>query len=150
MEERPDHPSEPTEDELRSMLEEREEVQAAEQNRLGSKVTRVSLVIFAVAAITFFSFRENREAVADIFREPDPEPLHLPGLADFPEDDGSVESQLLRNASGIDPSALGAPGGKIVTKEDIEFASELLNFGTLPKKHDETPPQEKEKKKPED
>lgn len=134
----------PSEAELRAMLEAREQVQASAQSRLAGIGTRILAISFAVLAIGFFSFRDNREAVASMFLEAasDPQP---PSPATKPADaQESVEDLLLRTSNGIDAKSLGSTEGKVITKEDIAFATELLNFGQTPSPRKE-PPAEKAK-----
>ena len=126
------------------MLEAREQVQASAQSRLAGVGTRILAISFAVLAIGFFCFRDTREAVVSIFQEAasDPEPPARPAKpADAQE---SVEDLLLRTSNGIDAKSLGSSEGKIITKEDIAFATQLLNFGQTPPPR-EAPPAEKAK-----
>jgi hypothetical protein len=144
--ETPEQPAEPSEEELRAMLEKREQVQATQQHRLARIGTRFLMVVFAAAAIAFFSSSENREAAASMFREPEPAPAPPPKPA-MPAKSGgapeTVEEQLIRGAT--DATTLSSPDGKMISKEDIGLAVEILNFMQGPPPREEPPAEEKAK-----
>lgn len=142
------------------MLEAREQVQATEQHRLAGIGTRVFAIIFAALAIGFFSSSDTREAVASMFREPpsqaNPPPRSLPelGLLEAtPAPAGEQESaseELIRTANTasagpmFNPEGIN-PDGKIISKEDIGFAMQLLNFAQGPPPQEARPAAEKAK-----
>ncbi|MEK7950988.1 hypothetical protein [Luteolibacter soli] len=145
-------PTDPSEEELRAILERREQVLAMQQHNLGRIVTRVVVALIALALIGFFSSSENREIVASLFREPAPEPVLPPAPPRLPTDVGlgpapakpaagqveSASDELLRTATNASAGPLISPesissDGKIISKEDIGFASELLNFAEGPR-----------------
>ncbi|HEY1121415.1 MAG TPA: hypothetical protein VGE67_07425 [Haloferula sp.] len=146
------------------MLENREKVQATEQHRLAGIGTRIVAGVVAALVIGFFSFSDNREAVASMFREPAPEaetgpqPRALPSLEllDAPAKSAggqeSASEELTRTANTVTagplltPEGL-APGGKVVSKEDIGFAMQLLNFAQGPPTQEAPKPAEKAKEK---
>jgi hypothetical protein len=147
--ETPDPPAEPSEEELRAMLEAREQVHATTQHQLARIGTRVLVAGLAALAIGFFSFSDNREAVASMFREPAPEPARPPQPAPAPAKpaDGQVSAadELTRAANDMTSNPLALPSdGKIIHKEDIGFAMELLNFAQGPPTQ-QAPPAEKAK-----
>ena len=121
------------------MLEEREQVQATARHRLARIGTRILAVGLAGLAIGFFSFSDNREAVASLFREPAPEPAPPPQVAKPPGAHESVEDELIRTANNVNAGPLASPDGKAISKEDIGFAMELLNFAQGPRPREETP-----------
>jgi len=130
------------------MLEEREQVQATTQHQLARIGTRVLAAGLAALAIGFFSFSDNREAVASMFREPAPEPARPPQQsAPAKPADGqlSAADELTRAANDMTSNPLALPSdGKIIHKEDIGFAMELLNFAQGPPTQ-QAPPAEKAK-----
>ena len=126
------------------MLEEREQVQAASRHRLARICTLILTVGFAVLALAFFSSSDNRDAVASLFREPAPEPPPRPQPVKPAGAQESVEDELKRTAHDVIAGPLASPDGKVISKEDIGFAMELLNFAQGPPSHEE-PPAEKAK-----
>jgi hypothetical protein len=134
------------------MLEAREQVQAKAQNRLAGIGTRIFVIGFAVLTIGFFSFSDNREAVVSMFREPatepTPPPKPAPALAPAKPAAGqeSPSDELVRTANDVTAGPLALPSdGKIIHKEDIGFAMELLNFTQGPRTQ-EAPQAEKKDK----
>ena len=133
------------------MLEAREQVQATTQHRLARIGTRILAVGFAAVVIGFFSFSDNREAVASMFREaasepaPPPQPQAAPGKpADGPE---SAADELIRATNQVNANPLALPqDGKVVSKEDIGFVMQMLNFAQGPP-NQEAPPAEKTKER---
>ena len=112
-------------------------------------------------AIVFFSFGDNRELVASLLREAEPgadapaRPEPAPQLATPTAKPGGkqegVSEELTRTANNITAGPLLtpegiAPDGKLVSKEDIGFAMQLLNFAQGPPTQ-EAPPPEKAKEK---
>ncbi|MCW1923787.1 hypothetical protein OKA05_14565 [Luteolibacter arcticus] len=151
MEEAPEQPAEPSEGELRAILDERERVRAAARQRVAGRTTRIIAAVIAVVVIALVSPSENREIVASLFREPDPEPSAAPQVEPAkplePGEQESIEDQLTNSAS-IDAKSMVSPDGKIVTKADIGLAMELLNFMQVaPKRED--PPATKSEPQPE-
>jgi len=144
------------------MLERREQVQATQQHRLAGIGTRIVAASLAALIIGFFSFSDNREAVASMFREPAPEaappPQASPALellqAAAKPPTGRQESaseELARTANNVTAGPLLtpegiSPDGKLVSKEDISFAVQLLNFAQGPPTQ-QAPPAEKAKDK---
>lgn len=144
------------------MLETREQVQAKEQHRLAGIGSRVFAITFAALAIGFFSFSSNREAVASMFREAAPEaappPRSLPSLelldatATPAGQQESASNELIRAANNASAGPMFTPeginpDGKIISKEDIGFAMQLLNFGNAPPAREAPRPAEKAKDK---
>ena len=153
MAETPDQPAEPAEEDLQTMLEAREQVQATSQHRLARTGTRILAVAFAALVIGFFSFSDNREAVASMFREPAAEPAPRPQpqaqALPFNPADGreSPADELIRATNEVNANPLGLPAdGKVVSKEDIGFVMQLLNFAQGPP-NQEAPPAKKAKDK---
>lgn len=147
MAETPDQPVEPSEDELRAMLEAREQVQATAQKRLAGIGSRILVIGFAVLALGFFSFSDNREAVASILREvtsePAPAPQPIPAKPVGGQE--SVSDELIRTANAVNAGPLALPAdGKVIGQEDIGFALELLNFTQGPPTQ-EAPAEKKDK-----
>jgi hypothetical protein len=134
------------------MLEEREQVQATVQHGLARVGTRILAVGFAVLAIGFFSFSDNREAVASMFREAPSEPAPPakppPTPAKPAPGQESAADELIRTANDVTAGPLAAPvspDGKVVSKEDIGFAMELLNFTQGPRTQEAPRAEKKEK-----
>ena len=143
------------------MLDAREQLKTSEQHRLAGVATRIAAGAFAVIAIVFFSFGDNRELVTALFSELDPNadapprPQPAPQLAlPTAKPAGTQESaseELTRAANNVTAGPLLtpegiAPDGKLVSKEDIGFAMQLLNFAQGPR-NQEAPPPEKAKDK---
>jgi hypothetical protein len=137
--ETPDQPAEPSEEELRAMLEEREQVQATARRQLAGIGTRILAVGLAALVIGFFSFSDNREAVASMFREAAPDPAPPPPAAKPAGVQESVADELIRTANDVTAGPLASPDGKAISKEDIGFAMELLNFAQGPPPREEAP-----------
>jgi len=134
------------------MLEAREQVQAKAQNQLAGLGSRILLIGFAILTIGFFSFSDTRDAVASMFRdpasEPTPPPRPVPALAAAKPaaNQESASDELTRAANNVNAGPLALPAdGKIITKEDIGFAMELLNFAQGPRTQ-ESPAAEKKDK----
>lgn len=144
---RPNQHSEPSEDELRAMLEEREQAQTADRRRLARICTCILAVIFAALAVAALSSADFREAVTQLFREPASEASPRPQPVKPPGAQESVEDELKRTANDVTAGPLVSPDGKVISKEDIGFAMELLNFAQGPPSHQE-PPAEKARKDP--
>lgn len=145
-----DQPAGPSEDDLQSMLEAREQVKAAARNRLSGIGTRIVVIGFAVLTIGFFSFSDTREAVASMFREPASEPTPPPQPAPAPAKpipgQESASDELVRTANAVNAGPLALPAdGKIISKEDIGFAMELLNFTQGPRTQEAPKAEKKEK-----
>jgi hypothetical protein len=149
--ETPDQPAEPSDEELRTMLEAREQVHATTQHQLARIGTRILAVTIVALLIGFFSFSDNREAVASMFREaaaePEPAPPRQPQVAPANPGGGpeSAADELIRATNQVNASPLALPAdGKVVSKEDIGFVMQLLNFAQGPP-NQEAPPAEKPK-----
>ena len=133
------------------MLEAREQVQAKAQNRLAGIGTRIFVIGFAVLTIGFFSFSDTREAVLSMFEpapEPTPSPQPAPALIPAKPAAGqeSASDELTRAANNVTAGPLALPSdGKIIHKEDIGFAMELLNFTQGPRVQEAQQPEKKDK-----
>ena len=143
------------------MLDAREQAKTFEQHRLAGIGTRIAAGAFAVIAIGFFSFGDNREFVASLLREAEPgadAPPRPESAPQFPTstakprgEQESASEELTRTANNVSAGPLLtpegiAPDGKLVSKEDIGFAMQLLNFAQGPRTQ-EAPPPEKAKEK---
>jgi hypothetical protein len=147
--ETPDSPAESPEEDLRTMLEAREQVQATTQHQLARIGTRILAVTFAALVIGFFSFSDNREAVASMFREatsePTPPPQARAAPANMADGQESVADELIRATNDVNAGPLALPqDGKVVSKEDIGFVMQMLNFAQGPP-NQAAPPAEKSK-----
>lgn len=130
----PPKPVEPEEDELRGMLEKREQQQAVgwqHLNRMSSKIIGLALLAGAVA---FFSVGSNREWMAAVFQNepavPEPaKPTTVPAI--FAGALENPDEEALKRAAGMPTKAderARAKDGKLVDQEDIKFAMDLLRF----------------------
>jgi hypothetical protein len=143
------------------MLDAREQVKTSEQHRLAGIATRIAAGVVAVIAIVFFSFGDNRELVTSLLRETEPNadapprpesaPQLAPPTAKPAGKQESASEEIARTANNatagplLTPEGI-APDGKLVSKEDIGFAMQLLNFAQGPR-NQEAPPPEKAKDK---
>ena len=127
-------PVEPEEDELRELLEERDHQQAVgwqHLNRISTKIIGLALLAGVVA---FLAIGSNRDWLAAMFQNkppvPEPsKPATVPAIFA-----GAVENpdeEALKRAAGMPTKAderARAKDGKIIDKEDIKFAMELMQF----------------------
>lgn len=137
-----DHPlAEPSEDELRTMLEKREREQAAGWSRMRRISTRLLVGGFALAVIVFLSFGSNRDLIAALLRESPPESATAkPAEAvASPTMDHSDEA-MLKRAAGIPLASDLETGGKLIDEADIRLAMELMNFMNVPDAPPAEPP----------
>lgn len=125
---------EPEEAELRDLLEDREQLQAVGWQRLSQTSTRIIGFALLAAVAAFLAIGSNRDWVAAMFRgtpaTPEPaKPAAVPAIFA-----GAVENpdeEALKRAAGMPTKAderAKASDGKIIGKEDIKFAMELLQF----------------------
>lgn len=132
----PPKPAEPEEDELRQLLEEREEQQAVGWQHLSRISTKIMGLALLAGAVAFLSIGSNRDWVAAMFHdappasEPPPaEPATVPSIFA-----GAVENpdeEALKRAAGMPTKAderAKALDGKLIDKEDIKFAMDLMQF----------------------
>ncbi len=135
----PENPSKPStpgilrDDELRGVLEaaeRRKEEDLRSKSRTASIILLVPTVILAVWAAVFLI--KHQTDAPPVPEKPAsataPEPLHDANR----ETDAALDSfrpEYLRANQPTQPGQKPKPAGKIIDKSDIEFATELLNFG---------------------
>lgn len=132
----PPKPTEPEEYELRQLLEEREEQQAVGWQHLSRISTKIIGLALLAGVVAFLSIGSNRDWVAAMFHdappasEPSPaKPATVPAIFA-----GAVENpdeEALKRAAGMPTKAderAKAMDGKIIDKEDIKFAMDLMQF----------------------
>lgn len=132
----PPKPAEPEEDELRHLLEEREEQQAVGWQHLSRISTRIIGLALLAGGVAFLSIGSNRDWVAAMFHDAPPvsepapaKPATVPAIFA-----GAVENpdeEALKRAAGMPTKAderAKAMDGKIIDKEDIKFAMDLMQF----------------------
>ena len=132
--EEPLKPVEPEEDELRDLLDERDQQQAVGWQHLSRISTKIIGVALLVGVVAFFAIGSNRDWVAAMFQNkpsaPEPaKPATVPAIFA-----GAVENpdeEALKRAAGMPTKAderAKAKDGKIIDKEDIKFAMDLMQF----------------------
>jgi hypothetical protein len=134
----PPKPAEPEEDELRHLLEEREVQQAVGWQHLSRISTKIIGLALVAGVVAFLSIGSNRDWVAAMFQSAPPatasesapaKPATVPAIFA-----GAVENpdeEALKRAAGMPTKAderAKAMDGKIVDKEDIKFAMDLMQF----------------------
>lgn len=123
-------PVEPSEEELRAMLEDRELKQAGDWNRLKRLATRVILVLVAIGALVFFGSGLHKDLAAVMF------PEALPSAAS--------KVPVTPPVSAASPAESG--GGKLIDQDDIRFTMQLMNFMQGPAKDEARPAADEEPK----
>lgn len=132
----PPKPAEPEEDELRHLLEEREQQQAVgwqHLNRISTKIIGLSLL---VGVVSFLAIGSNRDWVAAMFHDAPPASEPAPSkpatvLAVFAGAVEDPDEEALKRAAGMPTKAderAKAKDGKLIDKEDIKFAMDLMQF----------------------
>jgi len=127
-------PVEPEEDELRELLEERDQQQAVGWQHLSRISTKIIGFSMVAGLVAFLAIGSNRDWVAAMFQNkpPVPEPAKpatVPAIFA-----GAVENpdeEALKRAAGMPTKAderAKAKDGKIIDKEDIKFAMDLMQF----------------------
>jgi hypothetical protein len=128
----PQKPVEPEEDELRDLLEEREQQQAVGWQHLSRISTKILGFALLAGVVAFVLIGTNRDWVAAMFQDKPPEavrPATVPGIFA-----GAVENpdeEALKRAAGMPTKAderAKAKDGKIIDQEDIKFAMDLMQF----------------------
>ncbi len=130
----PPKPVEPEEDELRDLLEKREQQQAAGWHNLRRTATRILGFAMLAGVVAFVSIGSNRDWVAAMFHDTPPapapaQPATVPAIFA-----GAVENpdeEALKRAAGMPTKAderAKAMDGKIIDQEDIKFAMDLMQF----------------------
>lgn len=125
---------EPEEDELRNLLEEREQQQAVGWQNLRRTATKILGFALLAGVVAFVSIGTNRDWVAAMFQETPPvpapaQPATVPAIFA-----GAVENpdeEALKRAAGMPTKAderAKAMDGKIIDQEDIKFAMDLMQF----------------------
>lgn len=130
----PPKPAEPEEDELRDLLEEREQRQALGWQRLRRTSTRVIGWALLAGLAAFVSIGSNRDWVAAMFHDAPPasapaKPATVPAI--FAGAVDNPDEEALKRAAGMPTKAderAKAKDGKIIDKEDIKFAMDLMQF----------------------
>lgn len=130
----PPKPVEPEEGKLRELLEEREQQQAVGWQNLNRISTRIIGVALLVGVVAFVSIGSNREWMAAVFQDKPAaaEPAKPAQVAAIFA--GAVEDpdeEALKRAAGMPTKAderAKAKDGKIIGKEDIKFAMDLMQF----------------------
>jgi hypothetical protein len=132
MEEEPQTPKavEPAEEDLRELLETREQERAVGWQRLNRLSTWLVAGFLAVGSAAFLSSGTNREIIASLFREAPPAvPAAAPRI--FAAAAENPDEEALKKAAGMPTradEAARAKNGPLVDKEDIKFAMDLLQF----------------------
>ncbi len=132
--EEPLKPVEPEEDELRDLLDERDQQRAVGWQQLRRTSTRIIGIVLLAGVVAFLAIGSNRDWVAAMFQNkpPAPEPAKpatVPAIFA-----GAVENpdeEALKRAAGMPTKAderAKAKDGKIIDKEDIKFAMDLMQF----------------------
>lgn len=130
----PPKPVEPEEDELRDLLDQRDQQQAVGWQQLRRTSTRIIGIVLLAGVVAFLAIGSNRDWVAAMFQNkpPAPEPAKpatVPAIFA-----GAVENpdeEALKRAAGMPTKAderAKAMNGKIIDKEDIKFAMDLMQF----------------------
>ena len=132
--EEPLKPVEPEEDELRDLLDERDQQRAVGWQHLSRISTKIIGIVLLVGVVAFLAIGSNRDWVAAMFQNkpPAPEPAKpatvpaiFAGAVDNPDE------EALKRAAGMPTKAderAKAKDGKIIDKEDIKFAMDLMQF----------------------
>lgn len=132
--EEPPKPVEPEEAELRELLDERDQQQAVGWQHLSRLSTKIIGLALLAGLVAFLAIGSNRDWVAAVFQNkpPVPEPAKpatVPAIFA-----GAVENpdeEALKRAAGMPTKAderAKAKDGKIIGKEDIKFAMDLMQF----------------------
>lgn len=130
----PPKPVEPEEDELRDLLERREQQQAAGWQNLRRTSTKILGLALLAGAVAFVSIGSNRDWVASMFDDTPPAPAPAKPATVPAIFAGAVENpdeEALKRAAGMPTKAderAKAKDGKIIDKEDIKFAMDLMQF----------------------
>jgi hypothetical protein len=130
----PPKPVEPEEDELRDLLDQRDQQQAVGWQQLRRTSSRIIGIVLLAGVVAFLAIGSNRDWVAAMFQNkpPAPEPAKpatVPAIFA-----GAVENpdeEALKRAAGMPTKAderAKAMNGKIIDKEDIKFAMDLMQF----------------------
>lgn len=132
----PPRSAEPEEDELRHLLEEREQQHAVGWKHLSRISTKIIGLALLAGMMAFLAIGSNRDWVAALFQdspaasEPAPEkPAKVPAVFAGAVEDPDVEA--LKRAAGMPTKAderAEAKDGKIIDQEDIRFAMDLMQF----------------------
>lgn len=121
-----------SEDELHQLLEEAELRRAVELSRMGRKVTLIIgiplALILAWAGIFLMQYHAEQESAAANSVIP------VRQAESVGEGRGEFDAFLPDAMRGEKPAQAAPSDGKMVSKEDISFAMDLLNFGSAPKK----------------
>ena len=120
---------EPSEEDLRELLEAREREQAVGWRKLNRASTWILLLAAAAGLGAFLSSGSNRADLASMFREqPAAPPAAVPAV--FAAAVENPDEEALKRAAGIPTRAEEAKrkDGKIIDQEDIKFAMDLMQF----------------------
>lgn len=120
------------------MLENREREQAAGWSRMRKISTRLLLGGLALAGIVFLSFGSNRALIATLLRDSPAEPAAARVVA--PRTMDHSDEAMLQRAAGIPLASDLKIDGKLVSKDDIRLAMELMNFMNVPDAPATAPP----------
>ena len=132
----PPKPAEPEEDELRDLLEERDQRQALGWQHLRRTSTRVIGFALLAGGVAFLSIGSNRDWVAAMFDDSPPAPAPAPAKpatvpAIFAGAVDNPDEEALKRAAGMPTKAderAKAKDGKIIDQQDIKFAMDLMQF----------------------
>lgn len=132
----PQNPDEPEEDELRHLLEEREQQQAVGWQHLSRISTKLIGLALLAGMAAFLAIGSNRDWVAAMFQDSPPAPAAAPAKpatvpAIFAGAVDNPDEEALKRAAGMPTKAderAKAKDGKIIDKEDIKFAMDLMQF----------------------
>lgn len=130
----PPKPAEPEEDELRGLLEERDQRQALGWQHLRRTSTRVIGFALLAGGVAFFAIGSNRDWLAAMFDDSPPapapaKPATVPAI--FAGAVDNPDEEALKRAAGMPTKAderAKAKDGKIIDQQDIKFAMDLMQF----------------------
>ena len=130
----PPKSAEPEEDELRGLLEERDQQRAVGWQHLSRISTKIIGFSLLAGLVAFLATGSNRDWAAAMFHDTPPaaapaKPATVPaifaGAADNPDE------EALKRAAGMPTKAderAKAKSGKIIDQQDIKFAMDLMQF----------------------
>lgn len=130
----PPKAAEPEEDELRDLLDERDQRTAVGWQSLNRTSTRIIGLALVLGMIIFLAVGSNRDWIAAMFDDKPPapapaKPATVPAI--FAGAMENPDEEALKRAAGMPTKAderAKARDGKIINKEDIKFAMELMQF----------------------
>lgn len=133
---------EPSEDDLRKMIEDRERQQEVGWSESRKTFTRIVLGGIAVVAVCALVFATNRDLSHWLFYGPPADSATRKSKLDKPTDQS--EAAMLMRAAGIPMPEDLKMDGELVSEDDIRFTMELMQFMRVPDgtelKHPVAPP----------